>query len=298
MKSYPIFEFAEQCLHSDSIQQKLDLTATACRLWREGRFECDFEKPPKPISATRFSKRPELVDPRELPRRNMASKEGRIALLHAIAHIEFYAIHLAWDIIYRFQDMPQLFYGDWLGVAAEEAQHFSLIRKRLQELDSDYGLLPAHRGLWEVAEDTDHDVLARLALVPRYMEARGLDVTPGMIEKLRGVGDHSSAQILVTIVNEEVGHVLIGSRWCPGTWAKICPTGLLMKQEKVCSDDCLEVKRWVYWITFGLPVQTAPQSRASGSKLWFPTNERKETSPLIYPKCRKNCWRWSENTST
>ena len=213
MKSYPIFEFAEQCLHSDSIQQKLDLTATACRLWREGRFECDFEKPPKPISATRFSKRPELVDPRELPRRNMASKEGRIALLHAIAHIEFYAIHLAWDIIYRFQDMPQLFYGDWLGVAAEEAQHFSLIRKRLQELDSDYGLLPAHRGLWEVAEDTDHDVLARLALVPRYMEARGLDVTPGMIEKLRGVGDHSSAQILVTIVNEEVGHVLIGSRW-------------------------------------------------------------------------------------
>ena len=213
MKSYSIFEFAEQCLHSDSIQQKLDLTAAADRLWREGRFNCDLKKPPKPISSTRFSNQPKLVDPRDLPRRSMASIEGRIALLHAVAHIEFYAIHLAWDIIYRFQDMPQLFYGDWLGVAVEEAQHFSLIRKRLQELDSDYGLFSAHRGLWEVAEDTDHDVLARLALVPRYMEARGLDVTPKMIQKLRSAGDDSSAQILVTIVNDEVGHVLIGSRW-------------------------------------------------------------------------------------
>ncbi len=185
----------------------------ACNLWKQGQLKCNEEKPPKSISATRFSDRPKLVDPRELPRRSMASKEGRVALLHAIAHIEFYAIHLAWDIIYRFQSMPQVFYGDWLSIAGEEAQHFSLLKKRLQDLDSDYGFLPAHRGLWEVAEDTAHDLLARLALVPRYMEARGLDVTPKMIDKLRGVGDENSAQILITIVNDEVGHVQIGSRW-------------------------------------------------------------------------------------
>lgn len=205
--------FAEKCLFSSSIAEKLGATFQAYGLWRAGRLGFVFERQPKPISQTCFPDYPKLVEPRDLRRRSMNTEAGRIALLHAIAHIEFYAIHLAWDIIYRFQDMPQLFYQDWLAVAQEEAKHFSMIRRRLQRLDSDYGNLPAHRGLWEVAEDTQHDVLARLALVPRYMEARGLDVTPAMIAKLQSVGDEDNARVLTKILNGELGHVQVGSRW-------------------------------------------------------------------------------------
>lgn len=154
-----------------------------------------------------------MVDPRELPRRKLTSPEGRAALLHAVSHIEFTAIQLAWDILYRFRGLPDGFYWDWLDIAAEEAEHFALLRARLRDLDCDYGDLPVHRGLWDVAVDTADDVAARLALVPRCMEARGLDVTPGMIEKLEQAGDQQSATVLRRILNDEVGHVAAGSRW-------------------------------------------------------------------------------------
>jgi|SRR6056297_423571 len=157
--------------------------------------------------------RPGLVTPASLPRRGLGSAQGRIALLHAVAHIEFNAINLALDAAARFGGMPDEFYSDWLSVAFDEARHFRLLETRLHELGAAYGDLPAHNGLWEMAERTAHDPLVRMALVPRVLEARGLDVTPGMIEKLDHVGDHASVACLEVILEEEVRHVAIGSRW-------------------------------------------------------------------------------------
>ena len=157
--------------------------------------------------------RPELVHPKQVPRRRLGNPEGRKALIHAVAHIEFNAINLALDAVYRFAGMPRAFYSDWLGVAADESRHFSMLEQRLGELGVDYGDYPAHNGLWEMALKTDADCLERMALVPRVLEARGLDVTPGMIERLQGAGDHATVSVLRIILEEEVGHVEIGSRW-------------------------------------------------------------------------------------
>jgi len=157
--------------------------------------------------------RPELVAPSALPRRGLGTVEGRVALLHAVAHIEFNAINLALDAALRFAGMPGAFYRDWLSVAADEARHFKLLADRLRALGAGYGDLPAHNGLWEMAEKTAHDVLVRMALVPRVLEARGLDVTPGMIVRLQQTGDTQSVACLETILSEEVRHVAIGSHW-------------------------------------------------------------------------------------
>ena len=162
--------------------------------------------------------RPQLVEPSTLPRRSPFTTEGRAALLHAVAHIEFNAINLALDAVQRFRGLPDDFYGDWLRVAAEEARHFELLTARLQAMDSAYGELPAHDGLWDAARRTAHDPLLRMALVPRVLEARGLDVTPGMIERLRQAGDAETVAVLEVILAEEVGHVAIGSRW----YAHLC----------------------------------------------------------------------------
>ena len=156
---------------------------------------------------------PSLVHPRELPQRGLGSEEGRAALLHAIAHIEFNAINLALDAAYRFRGMPPAYYADWVSVAADEARHFALLADRLGELGFAYGAFNAHNGLWEMAERTAHSCTARMALVPRVLEARGLDVTPGMIERLRQLGDHRSVAVLAVILAEEVRHVAIGSHW-------------------------------------------------------------------------------------
>ena len=133
--------------------------------------------------------------------------------MHAIAHLEFNAINLALDAALRFTDMPNEFYADWLSVAVDEARHFQLLSDRLNSLGYTYGDHTAHNGLWEMAEKTGHDVLVRMALVPRVLEARGLDVTPGMIEKLSSAGDHESVEILKVILSEEVRHVEIGTHW-------------------------------------------------------------------------------------
>ncbi len=208
-----VFELASECLHSGSVDHKLTVTGRAFALLEKARVDFAPDGEPWPISATVFPPIPELVEPRSLPRRGLASKPGQIAFLHSLAHIEFYAIHLAWDILYRFRGLPAKFYEDWLGIAAEEAIHFSMLRARLRRLGSEYGNLTAHRGLWDVAVDTADDILARLALVPRTLEARGLDVTPDMIKKLVQAGDHESAGILKRILDDEVGHVAIGSYW-------------------------------------------------------------------------------------
>jgi uncharacterized ferritin-like protein (DUF455 family) len=157
--------------------------------------------------------RPKLVEPRKLGRRSMQSAEGRAVLLHALAHIEFNAINLALDAVWRFAGMPAVFYTDWLKVAAEEAHHFSLLVARLAEFGHAYGDFPAHDGLWDMCERTRGDVLARMALVPRTLEARGLDASPPIRARLQQAGDHTSAAILDVILRDEIGHVLIGNRW-------------------------------------------------------------------------------------
>jgi len=157
--------------------------------------------------------RPRLVDPAAVPRRSPFTPEGRAALLHAVAHIEFNAINLALDAVWRFPGLPEAYYRDWLRVAAEEAEHFTLLREHLQTLGRDYGDFDAHDGLWAMAEKTAGDLTARMALVPRTLEARGLDATPPMQARLRKAGDLRAVAILDVILRDEVGHVAIGNRW-------------------------------------------------------------------------------------
>lgn len=164
------------------------------------------EEPGRPL-------RPELVPPLDVPRRKMTTPKGRAALIHALAHIEFNAINLALDAVYRFRGLPSAYYGDWLKVAAEEALHFQLLRDHLGSLGHDYGDFAAHNGLWEMAMKTAHDPLVRMALVPRVLEARGLDATPAIVEKLRSAGDDKAVAILAIIERDEIGHVAIGNRW-------------------------------------------------------------------------------------
>ncbi len=158
---------------------------------------------------------PAQVDPRDVPKRKPGSPAGRIALLHAVAHIELNAVDLHWDIIARFAHipMPMGFYDDWVKAAQEESKHFNLVCDCLQALDSHYGALPAHAGMWRAAEDTAEDFMGRLAVVPMVLEARGLDVTPGMIEIFRKAGEDGAVAALETIYAEEVSHVAYGSKW-------------------------------------------------------------------------------------
>ncbi|WP_305908152.1 ferritin-like domain-containing protein [Methylomarinum sp. Ch1-1] len=208
-----IFTLAAQCLQRNEIDEKLALTHQAFQCANSNSLSFQSNDDVLPIGVTVFPSRPELLSPRDMPRRALTSDSGRAAFFHALAHIEFVAIYLAWDIVYRFRGLPEQFYRDWLRVADEEAQHFALLRKHLMAMGVDYGDLPAHRGLWDHAEDTAADLLARLALVPRCMEARGLDVTPAMIEKFKRMGDDDSVRILSRILEDEVGHVELGSYW-------------------------------------------------------------------------------------
>ena len=156
---------------------------------------------------------PKLVAHASLKKRSITTVEGRAALLHSLAHIELNAIDLAADAAWRFSGMPDTYYSDWVRVMQEEALHFELLRDHLQSLGYAYGDFDAHNALWEMAERTQHDVLARMALVPRTLEARGLDASPGVRHKLASVGDATGAAILDTILRDEIGHVLVGNRW-------------------------------------------------------------------------------------
>lgn len=183
------------------------------RRWRRGELahRCDAPLPDRPA----WPAAPELLAPAQMPRRRKGGSErGRIAMLHALAHIEFVAIDLAVDLVGRFGgEFPRGFVDDWLGVAADEAMHFALLDRRLRALGSHYGALPAHAGLWEAAEATADDALARLAIVPMVLEARGLDVTPATVTRFRGAGDEASAKILERIYSDEIRHVGAGTNW-------------------------------------------------------------------------------------
>ncbi|MEQ8033360.1 ferritin-like domain-containing protein [Xanthomonas sp. WHRI 6106] len=209
-----LFAAARLCLDKADPLQKVALTQQYAAAFRAGHLMIDSAAPaPEPIRMPGRPPTPILVHPRELPRRGLGTPEGRAAFIHAIAHIELNAIDLAWDAVYRFRGLPEGFYADWVAVADDESRHFMLLRARLQAHAHDYGDFAAHNGLWEMCEKTAHDGLARMALVPRVLEARGLDVTPAMIVKLRSLGDAATADVLDIILREEVAHVAAGSRW-------------------------------------------------------------------------------------
>ena len=213
-----MFAAARACLAAADPDEKLELTAATASEWLP-RLSAAGAAAPRhdgelhPIERPGRPSRPVLVHPRDVPQRRLSSPAGRAALLHAVAHIEFNAINLAWDAVQRFAALPASYYADWIAVAADEARHFALVRGRLRDLGHDYGDFPAHDGLWEMARRTAGSLVARMALVPRLLEARGLDVTPGMIERLRGAGDPGSVAVLEVILADEVGHVAAGSRW-------------------------------------------------------------------------------------
>lgn len=211
--SNSLYTAATACLASHSLEEKIELSQSSAMRWRSGELDLDFDMPPEPIGEPGRPDRPKLVSPRDLNARKISTPEGHAALIHAICHIEFNAIDLAWDAIYRFRELPREFYDDWVKVADEEAYHFSLLRQHLQGLGYDYGDFDAHNGLWEMAQKTAHDPLVRMALVPRVLEARGLDVTPGIMAKLNNIGDVEAVSILEIIFRDEIGHVEIGSRW-------------------------------------------------------------------------------------
>jgi uncharacterized ferritin-like protein (DUF455 family) len=201
-------------LRETEAQSKADRTMDLRTAWLAGQISLDIHA--RAVEQPGIPGRPDkplLVAPREVGHRSMATIEGRAALIHALAHIEFNAINLALDAVWRFADMPIDFYADWLKVAAEEALHFCLLSSHLQSLGFSYGDFAAHNSLWEMAEKTTGDVLARMALVPRTLEARGLDATPGVRSKLAQVGDRAAAEILDIILRDEIGHVEIGNRW-------------------------------------------------------------------------------------
>ena len=208
-----LFSQALHCLKIKQPADKVDAVYKLQQRWLCG--ELDQLKLPEVVSLPVPGRpdKPVLVDPKNVPKRNFINPQGRLSLVHAIAHIEFNAINLALDAVYRFQDMPRQYYTDWIRVAAEEADHFTMLSDYLEQHGVSYGDMPAHNGLWEMAVKTDQDVLIRMALVPRVLEARGLDVTPTMIEKLRPTGDTQLIAALKKIFDEEIGHVKIGTHW-------------------------------------------------------------------------------------
>ena len=205
---------ARRCLDATDPAEKLRLSRATWESLQAGELHADPASPaPEPIGAPGRPARPLLVNARQVPQRGLGSPEGRVALVHAVAHIEFNAINLAWDAVYRFRGKPDDYYRDWASCANDEARHFTMLSARLEEMGHAYGDFDAHDGLWAMAEKTADSDTARMALVPRVLEARGLDVTPGMIERLRQLKDTRTVAILEVILREEVAHVAAGTRW-------------------------------------------------------------------------------------
>ncbi len=206
---------AIEAISAADLDRKVDITRSIYLRWHHHQLSLASPlDPPVPLRPGRPAK-PELVAPKNVQKRSLNTEHGRIALLHALAHIELNAIDLALDIVARFAAarLPASFFNGWMQVAFEEAKHFDLLRNRLAELGASYGDLPAHDGLWQAATDTSNDLNARLAIVPLVLEARGLDITPSLMAKMTQAGDTASAAILDIIYTDEKKHVAIGAKW-------------------------------------------------------------------------------------
>lgn len=208
----PLYPAVQAALALSEPDAKAEAAHALWQAWQAGELDSAGSTDGPALRAGRPAE-PRLVQPSEVPHRKLGSLEGRAAMIHAIAHIEFNAINLALDAAGRFAGMPSTYYGDWLRVAAEEAGHYRLLADHLATLGYHYGDFVAHNGLWAMAEKTAGDVLVRMALVPRLLEARGLDVTPGMQARLQAAGDPAAVAILDIIFRDEVGHVAVGNRW-------------------------------------------------------------------------------------
>lgn len=206
---------ATKAIAAADLDVKMSVAQDIAQRWHAQKLSLRSPLDAKLLDRPGRPERPELVPPIKVERRPISKPEGRIALMHAIAHIELNATDLALDIVARFADhsMPRSFFDNWMQVAFEEAKHFKLIRARLNTMGADYGDLPAHDGLWEAAHDTRNDLTARLAVVPLVLEARGLDVTPPLQAKMRQTGDHESADVLDIIYEDEKTHVAVGAKW-------------------------------------------------------------------------------------
>lgn len=202
-------------MRSADLDQKTEITQQTATRWFARKLSLRSPLDPDLPDRPGRPAKPELIPPKQMEKRSLHSVKGRVALLHAIAHIELNAVDLALDIVARFatEQVPSSFFDGWMQVAFEEAKHFKLIRKRLLDLGADYGDLPAHDGLWQAAHATRNDLTARLAVVPLILEARGLDVTPALQAKMRETGDLESAAVLDIIYNDEKGHVAVGAKW-------------------------------------------------------------------------------------
>jgi uncharacterized ferritin-like protein (DUF455 family) len=201
------------CLQASGPSAKVACVHALYADWQAGGLDAALAAARTPIDQPGRPEKPERVAPQQVPRRRVDTLSGRAALIHALAHIEFNAINLALDAAHRFAGMPVAYYADWLRVADEEARHFELLNTHLATLGHGYGDFPAHNGLWDMALKTAHDPLVRMALVPRVLEARGLDATPLIVDKLRSVNDTRMIEILAVIERDEIGHVAIGSHW-------------------------------------------------------------------------------------
>lgn len=210
-----LFSAAYTCLMCENVDAKLAQVDTLSHDWEQGRvdFMTTAATPPLSIPVPGRPSKPEMVSALTVEKRKLSTPAGRAALIHSLAHIEFNAINLALDAAYRFRELPREFYADWLSVAAEEAKHFAMLREYLRTQEYDYGDFTAHNGLWDMAVVTAHDPLVRMALVPRVLEARGLDVLPSIMHKLASCGAQDAVNILAVILHDEVGHVAIGNRW-------------------------------------------------------------------------------------
>jgi uncharacterized ferritin-like protein (DUF455 family) len=209
----PLFATVHQLLLETNPAHKTQGLSNLYEIWLDKGYELESDYPITQEIIGGLPTNLPLVDPKFLKRRRLHSIEGKASLVHAIAHIEFNAINIALDAIYRFRGMPLSYYADWIRVAREEAYHFCLLQQHLQHYGYQYGDFPAHLGLWEMVQKTGFDVLPRMALVPRLLEARGLDVTPDIAGRLLKAGDSIGAEILSIIFHDEISHVRVGNRW-------------------------------------------------------------------------------------
>jgi len=209
-----VFDALADALAEGRVERKLAKVRDLAAAWQAGTLSLDGDSASVPSVTERgYPSKPPLVPPNEVPQRKPTTPEGLAALFHAIVHIEWSAIDLALDHAYRFRGLPAEYYADWIAVAAEEAEHFTMLRDHLRGYGHDYGDFPAHDGLWQLNVRTGHDVLVRMALVPRLAEARGLDASPPIQAKLKKVGDEAGVALLDIILRDEIGHVSLGDKW-------------------------------------------------------------------------------------